>query len=194
MASCAFLCRALSFVLFLLLAEKNLIQTVLFQYILGCSTNSVMDSAATDEHPVLLTEALLNPMTYRKRIMLIIFKINEPATHVATQAACVYSFTATAERESVWDVKENLRYNTLDYDTQHMSTAEINKEETCVLPDGNFSTVGAERFRCVEVLLQESTRAINWYDHVPRDFGEHDKELTALSPSTMKFKVFASPV
>ena len=55
-ASCAYVYRALSFVLFLLIAEKNrlsfvyvlamytAIQTALFQYTLGRSTNSVMDS------------------------------------------------------------------------------------------------------------------------------------------------------
>ena len=54
-------------------------------------------------------------------------------------------------------MSKSLRYNSLDCDTQLKSTAEISKEETYVLPDGNFSTVGAERFRCVEVLLPEST-------------------------------------
>ena len=77
---------------------------------------------------------------------------------------------------------------------------EINQEETFVLPDGNFSTAGAERFRYIEVLLPESTIllsratqsatftsamkctpccAIKWHDNFSRDFGEHDKELTA---------------
>ena len=141
-------------------------------------------AAATDVHPVLLTDALLNPKTYREHMTLIIFDtymaslfvlyvsgrttglvmdfgdgvshtvpiyegyalphatlrldlagrdlteclMKIPAPHVATQAACAYSFTATAERESVWDVKENLRHYNLDYDTQLKSTVEIYKE------------------------------------------------------------------
>ena len=63
--------------------------------------------AATDEHPVLLMEAVLNPKTYRERIILIIFdSFNKPATHVATLAACVYS-SLPPQRGSVWDVKES---------------------------------------------------------------------------------------
>jgi len=92
-----------------------------------------------------------------------------------------------------------------------------------VLPDGNIITVDAKRFLNVEVLFQpnfigerasgihdtslQSNKKCDVYirnemyamscyqrhDHVPRDFWEHDKELTALSPSTMKFKVFAPP-
>ena len=76
--------------------------------------------------------------------------LNEPATHVATQVACVHSFTATAEKEIARDVKENLCYIGLDYDTDLKSTAEIDKQETHDLQDRNISTVGAERFRCLK--------------------------------------------
>merc|ERR1711916_370343 len=55
------------------------------------------------------------------------------------------------------DVKEKLCYIALDYDTELKSTAESSdKEKTYELPDGNIITVGAERFRCAEVLFQPS--------------------------------------
>ena len=77
-----------------------------------------------------------------------------PATNVATQDACVYSFTAIAEREIARDVKENLTHIGLDHDTEHKSIAEFDKKKTYELPDGNISIVGAERFRCAEMLFQ----------------------------------------
>jgi len=68
-----------------------------------------------------------------------------------------YSFTTTAEREIGRDVKENLCYIGLDYDTDLKLIAEIDKKETYDLPDRNI-TVGAERFCCVEVLFQPCSR------------------------------------
>ena len=80
--------------------------------------------------------------------------LNVSATYVATQAACVNSFTATAESEIAGDVKEKLSYISLDYDTVHKSIAEFDKKKTYKLADRNIITVGAGRFRCVEELFQ----------------------------------------
>ena len=81
---------------------------------------------APEENSVWPTEALLNPKADRERTTQTRFEtLGVPVTYVGTQAACVYSFNATAEREIAWKVKENLTYIGLNYDTEHTSIAEF---------------------------------------------------------------------
>ena len=58
-----------------------------------------------------------------------------------------YSLTATAEREIVRDVIKTLCYIGFDHDADLKSTAEFDKEKTCVLPDGNITERGCS-FHC----------------------------------------------
>merc|ERR1711926_10649 len=66
-----------------------------------------------------------------------------------------YSFTTSAEREIVRDMKEKLCYVAQAYDDELLAAEEDSKiEKQYELPDGNIVKIKTERFRAPEVLFQ----------------------------------------
>ena len=115
-------------------------QTVLFLFASGCTTGSVMDSGDGVSHTVPIHEGFA---LHHAILRLAGRDLAEYLMKNLIEQGC--SFAAAAEREIPRDVKEKLCYIGVAYDTKLQS--ETDKEKTYELPDGNFITVGAERFR-----------------------------------------------
>ena len=168
---------------------------------------------APEDHPVLLTEAPMNPKKNRETMTTIMFEtFNVPEMYIGIQAVLSlyssgrttgivldigdgvshtvpiyegyslphaimridmagrdmtermmkllqgagHSFSTSAEKEIVRDVKEQLAYVALEGPEAEAADWTDDKEEQYELPDGKIIQVGQERFQCPEALFDPS--------------------------------------
>eukprot|EP01083_Nonionella_stella_P006107 17681_1 len=114
----------------------------------GRTTGIVVDAGGSQSHTVPIYEGhALQPAV--SRLHLGGRDITDYLMKILTERG--YSFTTSAERRFVRDIKEKLAYVTEVFEE---NKKKVDIEKNYELPDGQVITISSERFRCAELLFK----------------------------------------
>ena len=149
------------------------IQAVLSLYASGRTTGVVLDSGDGVTHTVPIYDGYALPHAIL-RLNLAGRDITNYLQRILVQRG--YTFTSSAEREIVRELKEKSCYVAIDFESEYEKSQ---KTDECIeqheLPDGSIMTINDERFRAAEVLFRpelvgKETEGIHYltYDSIER--------------------------